>query len=75
MRHRFRERMGRRGGGSVHGRWRRLRPVGLPEEEDGWPTDRAGPPISEGEAAGQAGLDGGRERGGPWLGQKPEMAG
>jgi hypothetical protein len=29
--------------------------VVLPEEEDGQPTDRAGPPISEGEVAGQAG--------------------
>jgi hypothetical protein len=50
------------------------------------PTDRAGLPISEGEAAGQARSEGGgrevghgwaergRERGGPWLGQKPEMA-
>jgi hypothetical protein len=39
-----------------------------------WSADRAGPPISEGEAAGQAGLEGG-ERGGPRLGQKPEMTG
>jgi hypothetical protein len=72
MRHHFWERMGHRGGGSVRGRWRRRRPVGLPEEENGWLADRAGPPISEGEAAGQAGPDEGRERGGPWLGQKGE---
>jgi hypothetical protein len=39
-----------------------------------WSADRAGPPISEGESAGQAGPEGG-ERGGPRLGQKPEMAG
>jgi hypothetical protein len=38
-----------------------------------WPADRAGPPVSEGEAAGQAGPEGG-ERGGPRLGRKPEMA-
>jgi hypothetical protein len=38
-----------------------------------WPADRAGPPVSEGEAAGHAGPEGG-ERGGPRLGRKPEMA-
>jgi hypothetical protein len=73
----------------MRGRWQRWFPVGLPEEEDGRPADRAGPLVSEGEAAGQAGLDGGgggrevgrgwakrgREKGGSWLGQKPEMAG
>jgi hypothetical protein len=33
--------------------------VGLPEEEDSRSADRAGPPVSEGEAAGQAGPEGG----------------
>jgi hypothetical protein len=87
MRHHFRERRGHRGGGSARGRWWRRCPVGLLEEEDGRPADRVGPPISEGEEAGQAGPKGGgsevgrdwaergRERGGPRLGQKPEMAG
>jgi hypothetical protein len=55
---RFWDRRGRQGSKSACGRWRR-RPVGLLEEEDGRPADRAGPPISEGEAAGQAGLEGG----------------
>jgi hypothetical protein len=73
----------RRGG--VIGRWQR--PVVLPEEEDSRAADRAGPPISEGEAAGLAGPEGGgrevgcgwagrgRKRGGPRLGRKSEMAG
>jgi hypothetical protein len=68
-------------------KWWRRHPVGLPEEEDSRPADRAGPLVSEGEAVGQAGLEGGgrevghgwarrgRERGGPRLGGKPEMAG
>jgi hypothetical protein len=68
-------------------RWRRRCPVGLPEEEDGRPADRAGMPVSEVEVMGQAGPEGGgrevgcnwaergRERGGPRLGRKPEMAG
>jgi hypothetical protein len=86
MRHCFWERWGHQGSGSMH-RWRRRRPVGLPEEEDSRPADRAGPPVSEGEAAGQDGLEWawrevgrgwaerGRERGGPRLGRKLEMAG
>jgi hypothetical protein len=48
--------------------------VGLPEEEDSRSADRAGLPVSEGEAVGQARPEGG-ERGGPWLGRKPKMAG
>jgi hypothetical protein len=72
MRCHFRERRGHRGGGSARGRWRRRRSVGLPEEEDGRPADRAGLPVSEGEAVGQARPEGGRERGGPWLGRKGE---
>jgi hypothetical protein len=76
MRRHFWERRGHRGGGIAHGRWRRQRPIGLPEEEeDGRPAGRAGPPVSEGEVAGLAVLEGGRERGGSRLGQKPEMAG
>jgi hypothetical protein len=67
---RFRERRSHRGSGSTRGRWQRRRPVGLPEEEDGRPADRAGPPVSEGEVAGQAGPEGGREIGGPCLGRK-----
>jgi hypothetical protein len=75
----FRERRGHQDGGSACGRWRR-RPVGLPEEEDSRAADRVGPPVSDGEAAGQAGLEGGgrevgrgwaergRKRGGPRLG-------
>jgi hypothetical protein len=47
----FRERRGHWGSGSAHGRSRR-RPVGLPEEEDSQAADRAGPPVSEGEAVG-----------------------
>jgi hypothetical protein len=35
MQRRFRERRGRLGRGSAGRRWRRRRPVGLPEEEDG----------------------------------------
>jgi hypothetical protein len=76
MGHRSRERRGRRGSSSTRGRWWRWHPVGLPEEEDGRPTDRAGLPVSEEEAAGQArpegggrevghgGAERGRERGG-----------
>jgi hypothetical protein len=83
----FWERRGCRGGGSTHGKWQRWRPIEHPEEEDNRPVDRVGPPVSEGEAVGQAGLEGGgrevghgwarrgRERGGPRLGWKPEMAG
>jgi hypothetical protein len=83
----FWERRGHRGCGSALGRWRRWRPVGLSEEEDNQAADRVGPPISEGEAAGQAGPEGGgkevgcswagrgRKRGGPRLGRKPEMVG
>jgi hypothetical protein len=83
----FWERRGHRGGSSARGRWRWRYPVGLPEEEDNRPTDRAGPPVSAGEAVGQAGLEGGgsevgcgwagrgKERCGPRLGRKPEMAG
>jgi hypothetical protein len=84
VRRNFWERSPHQGGGSARGRWRRWRPVGLPKEEDSRPTDRAGPPICEGEAVGQAGLEGGgrevdhglngrgRESGGLRLGQKPE---
>jgi hypothetical protein len=61
-----------RAAGSACGRWRWRCPIGLPEEEDDWPDDRAGPPVSEGEAVGQSRPEGGRERGGPWLGQKGE---
>jgi hypothetical protein len=53
-------------------RWWRRCPIGLPEEEDGQPADRVGPPVSEGEVVGQDGLEWGRERGGPRLGQKGE---
>jgi hypothetical protein len=79
------ERRGHRGSSSACGRWWR-RSVGLLEEEDSRAVDRAGPPISEGEAVGQAGPErGGREllhcwvrrgrkRGGPRLGRKSEMA-
>jgi hypothetical protein len=58
--------------GSACGRWRRQCPIGLPEEEDGWPDDRAGPPVSEGETAGRGWAKRGRERVGPWRGQKGE---
>jgi hypothetical protein len=87
MRHHFREKRGRRGGGSAHGKWRGRCPVGLLRKKTAGPTDRAGPPVSEGEATGQAGPKGrrergghgwaerGRERGGQRLGQKPEIAG
>jgi hypothetical protein len=88
MRRHFQERRGHRGSGSARGRWRQRCSVGFPEEDDGRPANRAGPPISEEEAAGQAGPEGGggrevghgwvergRERGGPRLGRKPEMAG
>jgi hypothetical protein len=80
------ERKGHRGGGSTCGRWWSW-PVGLSEEEDSGAADRAGPPVSEGEAVGQAGPEGGgrevghdwarrgRKGGGPRLGQKSEMAG
>jgi hypothetical protein len=69
MRCHFRERRDCRGGGSASGRWRRRCPVGLPKEEDGRPADRAGLPVSEGEAAGQAGpKGGGREVGRGWAG-------
>jgi hypothetical protein len=54
----FWERRGHRGGGSARGKWRRQRPVRLPEEEDGRPTDRVGPPVSEEEVVGQAGPEG-----------------
>jgi hypothetical protein len=67
---RFWERRGRRGGSSACGMLQRRRPVRLPEEEDGRPTDWAGLPVSDGEAAGQTGPEGGRERGGPRLGRK-----
>jgi hypothetical protein len=63
----FQERRGHQGGGSARGRWRWCRPVGLPKEEDSRPTDRVGLPISEGEAVGQAGPEGGgREVGHGW---------
>jgi hypothetical protein len=87
VRHRFRERRGRRGCGSALWRWRRQLPVGLPEEEDSRVAERAGPPVSEGEAVGQARPEGGgkevghgwagrgRKRGGLRLGRKPEMVG
>jgi hypothetical protein len=42
-------------------------PDRLPEEEESRVADRAGPPVSEGEAAGQAGPEGGgREVGHGW---------
>jgi hypothetical protein len=42
-------------------------PGRLPEEEESRAADRAGPPVSEGEAAGQAGSEGGgREVGHGW---------
>jgi hypothetical protein len=72
MQRHFWERRGHRGGGSLRGRWRRQHPVGLPEEEDGRSADRAGPPVNEGEAVGQARPEGGRERGGQQLGRKGE---
>jgi hypothetical protein len=56
-------RVGGGGGGARSGfRWKKT----------ARPADRASPPVSEGEAAGQAGPEGGRERGGPRLGQKGE---
>jgi hypothetical protein len=67
----FRERRGHRGGGSTRGRWRRRRLVGLPEEEDSRAADRAGLPVSEGEATGQARpKGGGREVGRGWAGNR-----
>jgi hypothetical protein len=59
MRCHFQERRGHRGSGSARGRWRQRCSVGIPEEDDGRPANRAGPPISEEEAAGQAGPEGG----------------
>jgi hypothetical protein len=68
----FWERRGHRGGSSTRGRWRWRYPVGLPEEEDNRPTDRAGPPVSAGEAVGQAGLEGEGVR---WAVAGPERGG
>jgi hypothetical protein len=72
VRHHFQERRSHWSFDSARGKWWWWRPVRLPEEEDGRPADRVGPPVSEGEAAGKAGPEGGRERCGPWLGQKGE---
>jgi hypothetical protein len=62
----FRERRDHRSDSRACGRWQR-RPVELPEEEDSRAVDRGGPPVSEGESAGQAGPEGGgREAGRGW---------
>jgi hypothetical protein len=62
VRHRFRERRGHRGdGGDARlGFWRKKKVR---------PADRADPPINEGEAAGQAELEG---KGGRWAATRPE---
>jgi hypothetical protein len=70
MRFHFWERRGCWGYSSARGWWRRRRPVGLLEEEDDRSADRMSPPVSEREAVGQAGPEGGRETGGSWLGWK-----
>jgi hypothetical protein len=88
MRHHFWERRGHQGGSSARGRWRQRLSVGLLEEEDSRPANRPGLRISEEEAAGQAGPEGGarrevghswaergRERGEPRLGRKPKIVG
>jgi hypothetical protein len=63
----FQKRRGHQGGGSARGRWPQRCPVGLLEEEDSRVADRVGPPVSEGEAARQAGPEGGgREVGHDW---------
>jgi hypothetical protein len=86
VRRHFWQRRGHRGSGSARGRWRQ-QPVGPLEEEDSQAVDRAGLPVSEGEAAVQAGTEGGgrepgrglaergRKRGGPRLDRKSKMAG
>jgi hypothetical protein len=64
MQRRFRERRGRRGGGDARS--------GLQRKETVGPADRAGPPVSEGQAAWQAGPEGKGER---WATAGPEGKG
>jgi hypothetical protein len=55
------------GGGRQRVRGLQRRPVRLPEEEDSRAANRVGPPVSEGEAVGQARSEGGgREVGHGW---------
>jgi hypothetical protein len=63
----FQERRGHQGCSGARGRSRRRHLVGLLEEEDGRPADRAVPLVNDEEAAGQARLEGG-ERDGARLG-------